>query len=95
MAMTPDIDAQARALEARMIVADIRPKLAKCEPEVVGAVLAELLSIWLASHHPDFRDQARNMMRDLVDDLVPIAVAEMIALGALPQEWSGNEASRH
>jgi hypothetical protein len=45
------------------IIAQIRPLLAGRAPEVNGAVLADLLAIWLAGHHVAGDANATRMMR--------------------------------
>lgn len=51
---TPDIDASAEevARSSFDIVARIKPMLAGHGTEVQGAVLADLVSLWLAGHEP-------------------------------------------
>jgi hypothetical protein len=49
------------------IVESIRPLLAGKPPELQGAVLADLLAIWLAGHHvADDEDATRTMRAELL-----------------------------
>jgi hypothetical protein len=34
------------------------------------------------------RTEARQMLFELIDDLVPVAIEEMIEQGRVPREWS-------
>lgn len=43
------------------IAQEISPLLAGEAPETQGAVLAELLSMWLGGHRPDLRDAVLEM----------------------------------
>jgi hypothetical protein len=49
--------------EVVAIIAQIRPLLAGHVPEVQGAVLADLLAIWLAGHHVAGDEDATRKMR--------------------------------
>jgi hypothetical protein len=49
----------------------IRPLLAGRAPEVQGAVLGELVSLFIAGHHPDLRDAMLDEHIKLVRGLVP------------------------
>jgi hypothetical protein len=53
--------------EVFLIVQDIRPILAGRAPQVQGAVLAELLSLWLASHWlPGEKDRTEELRASLL-----------------------------
>ena len=74
--------------ETVRLMETIRPLLADGRPETVGAVLGELVAFFLAGHHPTMRTEARQMLFELIDDLVPVAIEEMIEQGRVPREWS-------
>lgn len=57
------------------IAAKIRPLLAGHGPEVQGAVLAELLSIWLAGFPPEMREDMLAMHIEHMRPLVTINAA--------------------
>lgn len=82
MAITGDQQARAARL-----VEIIRPLLAGETPEAVGAALGELVAIFLAGHHPSMRADARQMLLELIDDLVPVSIEQMIEQGRVPREW--------
>jgi hypothetical protein len=65
-----DIEATARRVEP--VVNAIKPLLAGKGPEVQGATLADLVAIFIASHHPDLRDDILDLHIDLVRKLVPV-----------------------
>jgi hypothetical protein len=67
-------EAESISLELRPIVF---PKLRGKDPEVQGAVLADLVSVWLAGHHPELRDEVLRMHTALVRELIPISDREM------------------
>jgi hypothetical protein len=54
--------------EVAALVGKIRPFLAGHAPEVQGAVLADLLAVWLAGHHTaGDADASRKFRADLLD----------------------------
>jgi hypothetical protein len=55
----------------------VQKKLAGKGPDVKGAVLADLLSVWLAGHHPDLRDELLHFHIDRVKQLVPLSEREI------------------
>jgi hypothetical protein len=77
------------ALPSDELVAAIRPLLAHQEPEHVGAALADLVSIYIAGHHPELRAEVSTMFFKLVRDLVPVTVEQMIEQGKCGPEWRG------
>jgi hypothetical protein len=77
-------DDQTRAVR---LVQMIRPLLAGNQPEAVGAALGELVAIFLAGHHPSTRAEARQTLLELIDELVPVSIEEMIEQGRVPMEW--------
>ena len=74
---------------AAELVERLRPAFAGVAPEITGAVLGELLAIFVAGHHPGMRDEAFNMVMNLARDLVSPTIEEMIANGSAPPEWRG------
>lgn len=76
--MTPNMDDMHKIEE---IVNQIRPILAKNEPGIVGAVLAELLAMLCAgmvTNDPDFHDQVLKAHIRLVKELIPGERAELM-----------------
>ncbi len=74
-----DPEAHADAEMARRLCADISPILAGHPPRVQGAVLADLLAMWLAGHMAStrkatdaVRDAILAMHIDVVRKLIPI-----------------------
>jgi hypothetical protein len=67
---------EAEALSMRM-----RPFLAGKSPAVQSAVLADLLSIWLAGIRPDLREEFFQGHIALVRDLVPESEKEFFGAG--------------
>ncbi len=67
----------ALALSAR-----IKPLLAGHPPEVQGAALADLLSIWLAGHHPCARKELAVLHLEYVIKLVPVSEAQIFPDGS-------------
>jgi hypothetical protein len=45
--------------------------LAGRPPQVQGAILADLLSIWLACWHPTVREEALSLLLNLTREMVP------------------------
>jgi hypothetical protein len=66
------------------ISARMHPSLAGQSPEVQGAVLAELVSLWIAGHHPDLREDLLDGWIALVRALVPISEKGMFGPSRFP-----------
>lgn len=58
--------------EVLNVVMQIRPLLAGKAPELQGAVIADLLSFFVAGHHPSVRDEQLDLIISTVRDLIPI-----------------------
>ena len=77
------LDDPLTAYEVVELVEVMRPHLAGKSPQVQGAVLADLLAIWLAGHHvADDADATRKMRAEMlalhcqaVRQLVPVNAA--------------------
>jgi hypothetical protein len=76
-----------RAAKAEAIVDDIKPHLAGQDPDMVGAVIGELLATFIASHHPAARQETFDLLTKLATDLVPIIVEGMIKAGRCGEDW--------
>jgi hypothetical protein len=72
--MRTDLERAKGALE---ISDRIKPLLAGKGADVQGAVLADLLSIWLAGHPAEMREEILAMHIEYVCQLVPASEAEM------------------
>jgi hypothetical protein len=59
------------------VVDRIRPILGGHHPAVQGAVVADLVAIWLAGHQADLREVLLDNHIDTVRQLVPANVAAM------------------
>jgi hypothetical protein len=64
----------------------IRPLLGGYPPEIQGAVLADLLSVFIAGHHPARRADVLAMHVDFVRALVPESEKEIFPNGK-PEGW--------
>jgi hypothetical protein len=64
----------------------IRPMLAGYPQEVQGVVLADLLSVWIAGHHPSLRENLLAMYINFVRALVPESEKEIFPDGK-PEGW--------
>lgn len=71
------IDSAAAVGAAQDLSMRIRPLLAGKEPEIQGAVLADLVSLWVAGWHEDLRDDAFERWIELVRRLTPESVKEI------------------
>jgi hypothetical protein len=66
----------------------IQPLLAGHPPEIQGAVLADLLSLWIAGHHPALREEALEQHIKAVRELVAPSEAEIFERrGGRPEGW--------
>jgi hypothetical protein len=72
------------AAEALNISARIKPLLAGRGPDLAGAALADLVSIWLAGHHPAVREDVLQNWLATVRKLVPVSEAEIFPNGTPP-----------
>ena len=61
------LDEQARTMTIRLLVEEIRPLLAGQKPEVIGAVLGELVALYIACHRPSHRREVRQQFLELID----------------------------
>jgi hypothetical protein len=60
----------------------IKPLLAGKSPDVIGAVLGDLVSLFVVGHHPSVREQILTLHIDMVRDLMPIAEEEIFPNGS-------------
>lgn len=71
---------------ARGLVQKIRPILAHQGPETQGAVLVDLVAIWLAGHHPAVRDETLSTFLDTLTKLIVVNEKIMFGDGGFPTE---------
>ena len=64
----------------------IKPLLAGHEPEVQGAALADLVSIFFAGHHPALREESIELWVETMRDLIPESEKEIFPNGK-PEGW--------
>ena len=77
-------ETDAMLLDAYELSTRIRPMLAGHGATVQGAVLADLLSFWIAGHHPKIRDEALRLHYEHVRELVPISEKEIFGDDGFP-----------
>jgi hypothetical protein len=91
--MSKKTHASQQATLAQDVSGKIHGMLAGLGPDVQGAVIGELVATFLAGHHPAMRGHQRDLIDELVDDLIPICIEEMIDAGKVPpemaDEWRG------
>lgn len=73
-------------LEALALANAMRPLLAGRGPEVQGAALADLVSIFFAGHHPALREEAIEAWVQCMRDLIPDSEQELFPHGK-PEGW--------
>jgi hypothetical protein len=87
MSRDPEIERMAR--EASSISAQIEPLLHGRGPELQGAVLADLLAMFIAGHHPGLREEILQMHIGAVRGLIPVCEAQIFEQhGGKPEGWS-------
>ena len=64
----------------------IRPLLAGQQPHIHGALLADLVSVFIAGHHPAEREEELTRLIELVRQLVPETEKEIFPDGK-PEGW--------
>lgn len=75
------------------IVAGCRPILGGHPPEVQGAAIADILSLFITAHAPHLREQAMQSLIKTATDLVPINERQLFPNGKHPYaELYGDEA---
>lgn len=72
---------------AQSISNRIKPMLAGHGPGVQGAVLLELVSIWVAGHNPSSRAEIWKQWEEAIMDLVPLQEAEIFSRQPKPPGW--------
>ena len=72
---------------ANALVEEARELFAGKSPEVQGAAIAQLLAIFIAGHAPELRAVSRNLLIEVIDNLVPVIVEQMIEDGRAPEWW--------
>ena len=70
-------EAHRKAHLSSFVAEQIKPLLANLGPDVQGAVLADLVALFLAGHHPATRDEFAGMWWELAQNLVPVAEAQL------------------
>ena len=65
----------------------IKPVLAGQPPELQGAVLADLLSLFIAGHAPQLREEILALHIETVRQLVPASEREIFATSERPPDW--------
>ena len=81
------IDIEGIVLDADELVELISPVFAEQNPDVVGAALAQLMAIFIASHGPPLREPSRKLLIDCADQLVPVVIEQLIEEGRVPPGW--------
>jgi hypothetical protein len=79
---TMDVIGTPRTREVTAIVDKIRPLLAGREPDIQGAVIADLLALWLAGHHVAGDTDATRKMRAELLAMHCSEVRELITINA-------------
>jgi hypothetical protein len=64
----PELNAEEASLQARAIVLQIKPFLAGLRSESQGAILADLLSLWLAGHIVPGNQEETEKLRGILLD---------------------------
>lgn len=67
----------AETRRALQIADTIKPMLRGLGPDLQGAVLAELVSLWQAGHRPDLREEVLNAWLDTMRDLTRLNSATL------------------
>ena len=77
----------AQTIAAEKLYRQVLDILAGNNDEIVGAVIGQVLAVWIAAHHPMLRDEVSAMLFGMVRDLVPMTVEEMIESGKCGDDW--------
>ncbi len=82
-----ELDNIAAMVEATVVAKLIEPYLVDREPEIVGAILAQLLAAFIAGHAPPLRKAACKCVVDGATSMVPLIVDQLIEDGHAEPEW--------
>lgn len=63
----------------------IRPLLAGRAPQQQGAVLLDLVAIWVVGHHPAMRNEVLELWVKAVKGMVPVVHEELYGEDGFPQ----------
>lgn len=74
-------------VETVQLETELREVLAGRDPDIVGAALGMIVATYLVGIPPSVRRDTRYMLIELIDDLVPIVLGEMIESGRVPADW--------
>jgi hypothetical protein len=80
-----DDSLEATAKRAEALSHAIKPLLMGQGPDVQAAALADLVSIFIASHHPELRDGVLRAFVDIVKKLIPETEKEMFGAPGFPK----------
>jgi hypothetical protein len=81
-------DHAADALEVERVVEKIKPLLAGRSPDVQGAILADLLALYIAGHHPAMREEVMQLTIETARKLIePNEQAIFEQRGGKPPGW--------
>jgi hypothetical protein len=78
--------------ETAMLENELLAVVAGNDPSVIGAALGMVVATYLVGMPPNIRQDTRDMVVQLIDDLVPVVLNEMITTGRVPTDW---RSSRH
>jgi hypothetical protein len=81
-------DAIAMVEEQQKIVAAIKPLLSGKHPALAGAVLTELVALWLAGHNPKSREAVFEHWVSTTVLLIPPCEDEIFRGGPRPPGWN-------
>jgi hypothetical protein len=76
------------ATESMKLALYIKPMLAGKGAHVQGAVLAELMALLLAGHHPSVRESVLTLWLATVRELVPVCENEIFGGPHRPEGWT-------
>jgi len=80
------MSADAATLHAERLFNEIRPILTGQGPEIQGAVIAQLLALWLAGHPSDMRAEILDATAEAAWKLTPIIEHEMFRGAGHPDD---------
>lgn len=75
------------ATAAEELADRLRPFFAGQDPGVQGAVITQLLAIFVAGHHPAIRYEQLDLVIDATRRMVPLEIEVMIEAGRCPPDW--------
>ncbi len=83
------------ALTATKLFDTMRGMMAGIDPDVQGAIVVQMMALYVACHAPPMRKEVMETMVDAAFQLMEVNIEEMIESGMVGEEWRGTSKKTH